>query len=484
MAVTTEETESQAISSTKFESRLQLAVEGLNPYFQRLLLEIPKQNSTLIIDFVINELKRENNASINYVRINIYAIAELVKHSKKSDLRKFTKEDVLSYLDSLKKTETQDPMHKWIGTHSLQRIIIIKFFKWLYYPGIESKKRPRPKIVENLPCYKRKEISIYKPTDLWNMEDDLLFLKYCPSKRDQCYHAISRDLSARPHEILNLRLKDVVFKNTANAKQYAEVLVNGKTGSRHIPLISSIPYMKDWLEAHPQRSYSNAYLIPNLSDRGQLRKLSSSGLRQMYKNYKTKLFPSLLGEDIPEDDKHCIKELLNKPWNPYIRRHSALTEKSKYLRENVLRQHSGWSRNSQMHLKYIHYFGNESSESILEEYGILPKEKQQADALRSKQCPNCNEPSKPDSKFCTKCRMVLTYDAYSETIEEQKKKEDKLVVMEERVDKMQTMMEKLITGLSKIKDQKELMYVAQSMFSSGILTQGFIKRGFTTKKLD
>jgi hypothetical protein len=182
MAVTIEETESQAASSIKFESRLQLAVEGLNPYFRRLLLEISRQNSTYIIDFVINELKRENNASVSYVRINIYAIAKLVKHSKRSDLRKFTKEDILSYLDSLKKTEIQDPMHKWIGTHSLHRIIIIKFFKWLYYLGIESKKRPKPKIVENLPNYKRKEISIYKPTDLWSAEDDLLFLKYCPSK--------------------------------------------------------------------------------------------------------------------------------------------------------------------------------------------------------------------------------------------------------------------------------------------------------------
>ena len=31
----------------------------------------------------------------------------------------------------------------------------------------------------------------------------------------------------------------------------AEVLVNGKTGSRHIPLIQSIPYIKDWLSDHP-----------------------------------------------------------------------------------------------------------------------------------------------------------------------------------------------------------------------------------------
>jgi DNA-binding protein H-NS len=36
------------------------------------------------------------------------------------------------------------------------------------------------------------------------------------------------------------------------------------------------------------------------------------------------------------------------------------------------------------------------------------------------------EPNKPDSKFCAKCRMVLTYDAYSETIEEKQQKESEV----------------------------------------------------------
>jgi len=31
----------------------------------------------------------------------------------------------------------------------------------------------------------------------------------------------------------------------ANDRQYAEVLVNGKTGSRTVPLINSIPYLKE-----------------------------------------------------------------------------------------------------------------------------------------------------------------------------------------------------------------------------------------------
>jgi hypothetical protein len=46
-----------------------------------------------------------------------------------------------------------------------------------------------------------------------------------------------------------------------------------------------------------------------------------------------------------------------------------------------LRHHAGWSGRSQMHLKYLHYFGNESSESLLEAYGIIPKGEQK-DQLR------------------------------------------------------------------------------------------------------
>ncbi|MGI8831143.1 MAG: hypothetical protein ACR2IS_00740, partial [Nitrososphaeraceae archaeon] len=117
---------------------------------------------------------------------------------------------------------------------------------------------------------------------------------------------------------------------------------------------------------------------------------------------------------------------LKKPWNPYVRRHSALTEKSTILPENILRQHAGWSIGSQMPQKYLHYFGNESSESLLEAYGIVPKN-QQIDQLKPKQCPNCMESNKPDSKFCANCRMVLTYSAYSETIEEKKQRDSEVL---------------------------------------------------------
>jgi integrase/recombinase XerD len=115
-------------------------------------------------------------------------------------------------------------------------VILFQFFKWLHYPNVEDPKRRselsvrerKPDCIMGIAKLMRKEGICYKPTDLWSPADDLALLKWFTNERDRCYHTMSRDLSARPHEILNLRIRDIEFK-TAGNKQYAEVLVNGKT---------------------------------------------------------------------------------------------------------------------------------------------------------------------------------------------------------------------------------------------------------------
>ena len=54
--------------------------------------------------------------------------------------------------------------------------------------------------------------------------------------------------------------------------------------------------------------------------------------------------------------------------------------------------------------------------------------------LKPKQCPNCSESNKPDSKFCAKCRMVLTYGAYNETLDRQQEKESQIQRLQEKYD--------------------------------------------------
>jgi integrase/recombinase XerD len=93
--------------------------------------------------------------------------------------------------------------------------------------------------------------------------------------------------------------------------------------------------------------------------------------------------------------------------------------------------------NSNMAQKYIHYFGNESSESLLETYGIVTKDNIPIDRLNPKICPNCNEGNTQDAKFCSKCKMIMSFEGYQEALESQKEKENKLAVMEERFNSMQ-----------------------------------------------
>jgi hypothetical protein len=441
-ASTSSSTSSKTAKSALLERKIDETAAGLQASVAKYLCLINENNAAIIVEY-IGALKSEVNLADNYRRDVIIVLCRVSTYHGNRPFKDLTRMDVLGFLDSHRKNETQDPLHKWIGTYNTYRMHLFRFFKWLYSPELEPDKRPKPPIIENIPKLRRKETSIYKPSDLWTQQDDLLFLKYCPSARERCYHAISRDLSARPHEILKLKIRDLSFKSVGSS-QYVEVVVNGKTGQRSIPLINSIPYLKDYLDhSHPQPRNPNSPLICGVG-RGLGRHLRAIRILVIYDEYKKRIFPKLLDSpSVLPEDKQKIKELLKKPWNPYIRRHSALTEKSTILKEHVLRQHAGWSGSSQMHLKYLHYFGNESNESLLEAYGIVSGG-QQIDQLRPKQCPNCSEPNKPDSKFCAKCRMVLSYDAYNQTVADQQKNGKDIQTLVKKQEKFEQLIQSLI----------------------------------------
>jgi predicted amidophosphoribosyltransferase len=99
--------------------------------------------------------------------------------------------------------------------------------------------------------------------------------------------------------------------------------------------------------------------------------------------------------------------------------------------------------------RYIHLFGNAACEDILEAYGLASKDQQMSSLLQNKQCPNCSEPNKPDSKFCAKCRMVLTYNAYNETLESEKEKYERDIkeIRQEMKEEMREQMAQLLTRL-------------------------------------
>jgi hypothetical protein len=119
-----------------------------------------------------------------------------------------------------------------------------------------------------------------------------------------------QNTSYRPHEIVKLKIRDVVFKTTGNY-QYAEVLDNGKIGSRSIPLIDSIPYLKDYLDhEHTQHGNPNSPLICGIG-KSLERHVNAYRIYTIYEEYKKHVFPKLLeSPDVLPEDKQKIVELL------------------------------------------------------------------------------------------------------------------------------------------------------------------------------
>ncbi len=228
-------------------------------------------------------------------------------------------------------------------------MILLKFFKWLYSPDDDYRKRLTPSCMRGVRKLPRKEKTSYKPSNIWEAREHVVFLKYCPYKRDRCYHTLANDMSARPHEILNLKVKDIKFSVTDESIHYAEVrITQGKTGPRTVPLIDSLPYLKEWLEEHPMGQLPDSYIFISLGNNHGF-KLTLDGLSSHYDYYKTKYFPRLLDDTtVSEYDKSLIRNMLTKPWNLYVYRHSALTEKSQILSESVLKDHAGWTMSSKM----------------------------------------------------------------------------------------------------------------------------------------
>ena len=227
------------------------------PYFRNILRELKENN--------------QENAAILCKHILIEQVEFNIKNSTKEgkiktlvwlsnffDDRKryqdMIKDDILSYLNNLRKP--QEDGNGWINTYNNRQMVFLKFFKWLYNQDEpDATKRTTPTCMIGVKRITKREKTSYRPSDIWNERDVSVFLKYCPNKRDRCYYAMAFDMSARPHEILSLRIKDIKFCVTDNNKQYVEVKIpDGKTGSRVTVLIDSIPYLKEWLLEHPHSS--------------------------------------------------------------------------------------------------------------------------------------------------------------------------------------------------------------------------------------
>jgi integrase/recombinase XerD len=424
-----------------FERRLDEATAGLQAYVKRHLLErISPVNAAAIVDYM-HALTSETNPSDYSRQTTMMTLKQLAefKDNKTKSFKKMTRDDILSFLNRLRKPNDQDPLHHWIGTYNNNVITINRFFRWLFHPLLVPSERPTPVPITNVRKLKRRETEIYKDSDLWLDPDcNRMFFKHVKSFRDKAFHALMLDTSCRPKELMNAKIKDLEFKEEGFNQKIAYLWVIGKSGKRiKKVLIKSLPYLGDWLgtgggHIHPMPENPDAYIFCGVGGRNLGKKLERHTFSHRYLLYKKEYFPSLLKDpEVSAEDKKIISEkLLTKPMRPYILRHTALTEKGLLIGEYQLRQHADWSKNSKMPQRYLHFGGTESVAALLKAQGIVstlehdqdPNGKaEESSALRpSLICVNCKKPNKPEAKFCSnpKCGMILEFKAHVEREEQ------------------------------------------------------------------
>ena len=155
-----------------------------------------------------------NDLSVHHVNNNLKASIAFANHlGPEISFHDITsKQQVLSFLDSKRKSIDDDPDMKWITTwnHYLNRLRL--FFRWFHNrygrgneESVGESDRETPETVR-IKSRKSKRVSPYPESDIWDLEELKTLIKYEPYLRNKAAIALMWDLNGRNHEITMLRI--------------------------------------------------------------------------------------------------------------------------------------------------------------------------------------------------------------------------------------------------------------------------------------
>jgi hypothetical protein len=133
-SITTTATAAKNRRIEDLEMTIDSLTEGALPYFRSIFKQLAlanPENAKILCEFLTAEYN-ECNIKLSSRLTKIKIIYLFNKHLDFKPFEQITKQDILEYLGTLRKTESQDNTHKWIGTYNTRQMVINKFFKWLY----------------------------------------------------------------------------------------------------------------------------------------------------------------------------------------------------------------------------------------------------------------------------------------------------------------------------------------------------------------
>lgn len=198
---------------------------------------------------------------------------------------------------------------------------------------------------------------------------DLIGAAY--NSRDRALVAILWETGARIGEILDADVGDV-----EEHKHGKMIVIDGKTGPRRLPLISSTPHLNAWLTGHhPRGKDRDAPLFVNVH--------TNPGGRMKHRSVLKTL------NDLAE------RAGVNKPVNPHHFRHSHATYLASRFTEAQMCEWFGWVQGSDQPQRYIHLSGRDIDSDYAAIHGIEDEEEPEKSILTPEACPRCGEKNDP-----------------------------------------------------------------------------------------
>jgi hypothetical protein len=308
---------------------------------------------------------------------------------------------------------------------------------------------------------------IHPPTDIWTEEDELLFCKYCTSKREKALLRVARDTGFRVSDLVKIKIKDLVIKQMENGSRTAEItIITTKTGRKATGRIYySYSYLKEWLaNGHPFPNVPDAPIFCGTGKKNTGRRIQPHTIWKIFDHYKKVVFPKMLEDrTIEPEDVQKVKDLLKKPWNPHWRRHIAATEIGDKVKDPVKASKLlGLNPMGNTIKRYMHYSDADAIEALNAADGLVPvnsPNRKNKDLLKPKICPDCGENNRPDARICSKCKYALSRDHWIDNEQEQTKKD------------LEELKARQNEEIAKLKDEqermKETMYAVIYRFMHG-----------------
>lgn len=343
--------------------------------------EISENNKGLIMKFHDNCFAEGLSvARVLFLMNRLWNIARWVN----KDFTEMTEEEIkelVCRIGQMEYTEQTKLDHKKV---------IKKFFKWLDGDDQRVKwlKISTGKNGEKL------------PEELLNKEDIQKLINACHHVRDKALISVLWESGCRAGELLGMRIKSVQFD--ANG---ALVMLHGKTGSRRVRLVSSVPHLSNWLEHHPCRSDPEAPLWVSVGSKNHAKQV-------MYHCLNARL------------RKIANRAGVKKRINPHMFRHSRATDLANLLTEAQMKKFFGWTKDSKMASVYVHLSGRDIDEAILRIHGKLDENGRVShEQLKTQVCSVCQHENAPEAKFCLRCGRPLDF----KTLVEMEEKERELL---------------------------------------------------------